>query len=301
MYQESKPRIVIPPWLNSAREKAIVLVVTSALVFGLVYIVPGPFSRVLVQLGNTAFSAGHDYLGIASYALARLSNRDLKDSLEECLTCDHQRQFELAINSCTNAVTIDPDYAAAYSYRGVAYASLNKYDQAIADFTRDLELIPIATRSLINRGLVYMFQKRYDLAISDFTKSIEINPEEPQAYMNRGLSHVMLGETKPAVLDCQKAVALEERYWNAYVCLGLAYSGEQEWAMALTNFDRAIALAPSTQRSYIYCMQGSAYATFGDLESAVRTLEQGVSLDIAGQNDWCKSALENAQQGVPAP
>jgi tetratricopeptide (TPR) repeat protein len=176
---------------------------------------------------------------------------------------------------------------------------LGKYDQAIADFTTVLELIPTATRSLINRGAAYMRQQRYDLAIADLTKSIEINPKEPQAYLNRGLTHLLQGENKQGILDCQKAVALEERYWNAYFCLGVAYTEEQEWDVALSNFGRAIALAPSTERSNIYCMQGATYATLGDFGSAVRSLEQGVRLDIVGHNDWCKSALENARQGIP--
>lgn len=301
MNQDSKPKILITSWLILVREKAIILVVIFASVLFLYYIVPAPISRALVQLGNIEYSAGYDKLGVASYNLARLFNNDLKESVDQCYAYNSQKQYEVAISSCNKVIEIDSNYAQAYSYRGYAYLKLKKYDQAIADFTKDIEIIPVATRSYINLGTVYMEQNKYDLAIANFTKSISINPKEPQAYLDRGLTYIQQGQNDLAIIDCNTAIELENKYWNAYFCLGLAFTGEGKYELAITNFNKTIELAPSTRESYILCMQGTTYTKMGDFESAIASLEQGVKLDVTSENNWCKSALENARQGIQTP
>ncbi len=301
IYKDSKPRTVMPSWLILARDKAIFFVVWVAIVLILAYVVPGPLSRAFVQFGNMEFSAGNDNLGMASYRLARLFNGDLKESVDQCYASNLQKQYELAIGYCSKALAIDPNYAQAYSYRGYAYLSLNKYDQAIADFTSDIGIIPVATRSYINRGTVYMEEKKYDLAIADFTNSIDINPKEPQPYLNRGVTYAMQGNGDLAVPDCNKAIELGENGWNVYFCLGLAFIDQQKYGLAINNLNTAIGLAPSTVRSDIYCVQGATYTKMGEFQLAITSLERGVKLDVAGENEWCKSVLENAHSGIPTP
>ena len=66
--------------------------------------------------------------------------------------------------------------AEAYYNRGLAYGKKGKYDQAISDFTRALELNPGNARAYDRRGFAYGKKGQYDQAISDFTKALEINP-----------------------------------------------------------------------------------------------------------------------------
>ncbi|MFN9671572.1 MAG: tetratricopeptide repeat protein [Microcystis sp.] len=37
-----------------------------------------------------------------------------------------------------------------------------------------------------NRGYLYSDLQKYDLALSDYSKAIDINPNDAQAYYNRG-------------------------------------------------------------------------------------------------------------------
>ncbi len=297
MHQESRPKILIPAWLTLVKEKAIVVVITASMLF-LLHMAASPVSKALVKLGNTAFSARSDFWGIAIYDLAGLFNGELKEFVDQCYRYNAQQQYELAISSCNKAIEIDSNYATAYSYRGYAYLRLKKYDQAIADFSKDIELIPVATRSYINRGTAYMEQNQNDLAIAEFTKSIEINPKEPQAWLNRGLTYIKNGQSDLAVADCNKAIDLGAKYYNEYMCLGLAFINQQEYELAIANFNKAIDLAPNTMASTLYCFKGVAYAKNGDFESAIVALEQGLKLDLANENDWCKTAFDNAHKGI---
>ena len=289
--------MLIPPWLILVKEKAAVVVITASILF-LLYFASVPLSKALVKLGNNAFSAGNDFWGIAIYNLAGLFNGELKDFVDQCYRYNAQQQYELAISSCNKAIEIDSNYATAYSYRGYAYLRLRKYDQAIADFSTDIELIPVATRSYINRGAAYMEQNQNDLAVAEFTKSIEINSKEPQAWLNRGLAYFKNGQSDLAVADCSKAIDLGAKYYNEYMCLGLAFIDQQNYELAITNFNKAIDIAPNAMASTLYCFKGVAYAKNGDFESAIIALESGLKLDVANENGWCKTALDNAQKGI---
>ena len=37
-----------------------------------------------------------------------------------------------------------------------------------------------------NRAVVYRKQKKWDLALADYNKAIQINPQKTSAYLNRG-------------------------------------------------------------------------------------------------------------------
>jgi tetratricopeptide (TPR) repeat protein len=301
MSQDSKPTLTIPSWLILIRDKAVLLVIILAFLLCFTFVLPIPFSRALVKLGNAEVSAGNDSFAETSYNLALMFNADLKEAVDQCIADNNQGQYELAINHCSSAIKIDGNFAVAYFNRGLAYMILKNNDQAIADFSKDIEILPNATRSYINRGSIYMNQQKYDLAIAEFTKSIEVNPKEPQAWLNRGLSYFQQNKADLAISDCSKAIELEEKYWNAYFCLGLAFSNQEKYDLAITNFNKAAEFVPNTRASLLYCMQGITYTKIGNFESAITSLEQGVKLDGTSGNDWCKSALENAHQGIPTP
>ena len=297
--QEIKPILSISSWLALPPEKFIALIFVLVILSFLIYVLFGSFSRVLVRFGNAEFSAGNEKLGTTAYYLALEFNRDLKTEIEQCYAENSQQHYEQAISHCNKAIEVDNNFATAYFRRGYAYLKLKQYDQAIADFTKDIEIIPVATRSYINLGSIYMEQGKFDLAISNFTKSIEINPKEPQAWLNRGLTYFQQNKNDFAVSDCAKAVELEGKYWNAYFCLGLAFSNQEKYELAINNFDKALEFVPSTNASILYCMKGATYTKMDSFDLAITSLEQGVKFSGSNENDWCKSALENARQGIP--
>ena len=60
----------------------------------------------------------------------------------------------------------------AYYNRGIAYANQKKYDLAISDFSKAIELDPKDALAYINRGIAYKAQNKYDQAIADYTVSV---------------------------------------------------------------------------------------------------------------------------------
>ena len=117
-----------------------------------------------------------------------------------------QQKFDEAIAAFTKAIELVPKYADAYNRRGVAYNWKKDNDSAIADFTKAIELEPNRVELYLNRGSIYFIElQNYELAISDFTKAIELNPKNDFFYRMRARSYDAVGRKDLADADLQKA------------------------------------------------------------------------------------------------
>lgn len=59
-------------------------------------------------------------------------------------------------------------------------------EQAIADYTRAVELDPNLAEAYNNRAFVLMVKKEYSSALPDLNRALELRPDYPNALMNRG-------------------------------------------------------------------------------------------------------------------
>jgi tetratricopeptide (TPR) repeat protein len=55
---------------------------------------------------------------------------------------------------------------------------MERYDEALADFTRAIDLAPKYAWAITDRGETYRLMERYDEALTDFTRAIEIDPTD---------------------------------------------------------------------------------------------------------------------------
>ena len=67
--------------------------------------------------------------------------------------------------------------------RGDTYRMIKKYEEAIADLNRSLEMDPNGACSFGRRGEVYRMMKKYEEALVDLNKSLKIDPNDVYIYM----------------------------------------------------------------------------------------------------------------------
>lgn len=101
-----------------------------------------------------------------------------------------------------------PDFT-FYQKRADGNASEGKYDLAVGDYNKAIELNPQAVSLYLSRGRAFYGKKDYALAIADYDKAIELNPKESTVYFIRGDSYEKMGDVQKAVIDYQKAVELD--------------------------------------------------------------------------------------------
>lgn len=102
-------------------------------------------------------------------------------------------RYQQAVASCERAIELDPNCAAAYGNRGLAYAYMNQYRKSISDYNRAITLAPKEAWTYFNRGNAYENLHNYKKAIDDYNRAIHLNPYFSQAYSRRSTALKKLG------------------------------------------------------------------------------------------------------------
>jgi tetratricopeptide (TPR) repeat protein len=82
-------------------------------------------------------------------------------------------------------------------------------------------------------------------AVADYTKSIELNSKYPQAFNNRAYTYMRMENYKSALSDLDKALALNPNYVNALMNRGDIhnYHFEIDKGKAITDYEKIISIA----------------------------------------------------------
>lgn len=123
---------------------------------------------------------------------------------------------EDAIAAYTRSIELNPDNYLAYHNRGLSYDHLHKYKEAVNDYIKSIDLNPGYTAAYNNRGAAYHHLKEYSKALEDYSKAIVLAPEYKTAYYNRGLIKSISKEYDKAINDYTKTIELDPYYRDAY-------------------------------------------------------------------------------------
>jgi tetratricopeptide (TPR) repeat protein len=150
-----------------------------------------------------------------------------------------------AIADYSKAIEIEPRLTIAYNNRGNLQRIHGNYPAAMSDLTKAIEINPQSTISYNNRGIVYTDLENFEAAIADYSKAIELNPDFALAYSNRGNCYNDLGDYPAALADYSKAIALKPDFAPAYSNRGNTYRLLEDFTAAIADYDRAVDLSPT--------------------------------------------------------
>ena len=100
------------------------------------------------------------------------------------------------------------ELAKIYWERGVQYGDLHHYDEAIADYTKALSIRPEYTAAFLNRAVAYARLEKYDLAFADLEQVLKREPGNAAAINTRGKLNFLLGNYEAAVEDFKRHLKL---------------------------------------------------------------------------------------------
>jgi tetratricopeptide (TPR) repeat protein len=135
-------------------------------------------------------------------------------------------EFAEAVKLYTVAIETNPDHPElylAYYNRAQAFVSLEKFDDAHADFTKSIELVPEFEEGYKMRGILNLRTGNCEEALGDFTRLIILDPKSSSAHGNRGTALSCMGRFEEAVSDYTEAIELDPEcarcYYNRYQAL----------------------------------------------------------------------------------
>ncbi|HZX47703.1 MAG TPA: tetratricopeptide repeat protein, partial [Nitrospirota bacterium] len=103
---------------------------------------------------------------------------------------------------------------------------------------------PMSARAHDNLGLAWIGVKKYDLAIDEFDKTLELNPEYYLAYYNSGVAYHLQGDLERAKVAYENSLKINPAYFRSYYNVGIVYKSLGELDMAVSSYDKAISIDP---------------------------------------------------------
>lgn len=120
----------------------------------------------------------------------------------------HLAENELAVESYSKAITLDPENALYYFNRGSSLGQIGKLQEALIDFDKAVELGFNTSGIYNNRANTRYMLGDYHGAIADFSHSMEIDPKSIAPYANRGIAYLYTRDTIRACADWQRALEM---------------------------------------------------------------------------------------------
>jgi tetratricopeptide (TPR) repeat protein len=185
-------------------------------------------------------------------------------------------RYEQAILNFSRAVDLNSDLVEAYRMRGRCYALLSDPDKAIADFTKVSALLPADGAVLVERGFVYYGRKDFTHGMADATSALKLDDKLARAYNLRATIERSIGEIPRAIDDFSRAVALAPNLDN-YFQRAATYQLINDHVHALADFDEALNISPA--ESHTHFARAQSRAALGDFKGAKEDIEIGRHID----------------------
>ena len=165
----------------------------------------------------------------------------VEQQIAQCRNADGQVTPTVAISACTallqSAGLDNHSRSVLHSIRGLAYADLNDFARAIADYSEVIRLNPQDEDGFSGRGRVYSDQRDYTRAIADYSEAIRLNPQDADVFFRRGDAIFHQGDYARAILDFSEAIRLRPEYARVFTVRAAAY--ERLGDAARASADRA--------------------------------------------------------------
>ncbi len=189
-------------------------------------------------------------------------------------------EYDLALDEIAKIIRIDPFNSVAYLDMGLIKNDyLERYMDAIQDFTKVIELDSLNVDAYFLRGISKYNLKKYQDAIVDFVHVTTLESGNADAYYYKGLAEAELGNLDSALVDYTAALAARPDHANATIKRAWILATQKHaYQRALTDCNESIAIDP-TQPSYYY-VRGWIKAELFDFKGAVADYKQAIQVNL---------------------
>jgi Tfp pilus assembly protein PilF len=191
-----------------------------------------------------------------------------------CVTYTRNLVWSDAVTLWEDNVRKTPEKARPHNNLGLAYARMDRLDEAVNHFKRAIEISPRFADAYTNLGNTYMLQGKVEDAMKSFLSALEIDPAKAGAYNNIGLLYYELGVIDRAKVYIEKALEIEPDNLRSQINLGGILYLQQDFAGAEGHYLKALQLEPGNAEALHNL--GLVSAVHGDFEKAVSLFNEAI-------------------------
>ncbi|MBD0373150.1 MAG: protein kinase [Pyrinomonadaceae bacterium] len=135
------------------------------------------------------------------------------------------------------AIELNPNYATAYQWYGRLLSALSRHNESIVNLQMAQALDPLSLSINTGVGVSYYMAGRYDEAIQQYRKALEMSSAFTVAHEHMGSALLKVGRHDEALEEFQAALRLDESDLGLRSSLGHAYAvtGRTEAAEAILS------------------------------------------------------------------
>ncbi len=166
------------------------------------------------------------------------------------------------------AIELDPSLAQAYYNRGRVYSLLKRYDEALSDLEKSIQLDShnFGYRAMGNIGLIYHRTGEYEKALEAFEASISYDDTKADVFYLKGETYTAIEDYQAAINAYEAALARLPSYDAAYESLGYAYYKTDQYDKAAEALNHALEIYPDSPVAHSYL--ALVHLATDDVESA---------------------------------
>jgi tetratricopeptide (TPR) repeat protein len=187
-------------------------------------------------------------------------------------------RYNEALADSNRVIQINPENTAATMRRIILLAHTARYDEAITEVNRIIEQDPGNFILTTLRGMIWVVAGRFDDGIADLDRAIEPTVEDTVITL-RGIAYLQTGRHREALADLNRAIELGNSAVWILVYRGQAYSANGLYNEALADLDRAIELDPADARAFN--ARAAVYRLTKRYDEAIFDLTQLIQLDAS--------------------
>lgn len=187
--------------------------------------------------------------------------------------------FALALSSPALAA----DDAQTLIDRGAVHVKTKDYEKALREFEAAVKIDPKHPKARLMLGLTQASLGRFDVAIKETEKAIELDPSYA-AFHNLGLIQANRGKYKESIEAYKKALEKSPRAYRTWYQLGLVYATTADYVEAVNAYNKALEAFPNLPEAVLGI--GSALYWSGDVKGA---MEQAGKLRKMGFGDHARA------------
>jgi len=186
----------------------------------------------------------------------------------------------------TDVIKKYPNLPFAYNNRGYLYFNfLKKYDKALADYNKCIEMDSTFHRAYSNRGVLYYNfygDSKSDslhmvLAIEDFTKALKFRNDNTDAWIGRANCYSTIKKFDLALPDYNRYISIVADDAKSYLWRGIALYNLGRFDEACIDFIKCIDMTPDNDNAYLW--RGLVYFQRKDYKTAIKDFDQSLQLN----------------------
>jgi eukaryotic-like serine/threonine-protein kinase len=154
-------------------------------------------------------------------------------------------------------------------------------DKAKTACDRALALAPQLAAGHTCLGNVFLSTGRYEDAVQELQRSLDLDHNSDETLSSLAAAYQKLGKASAAEDAYRKAVSLRPNYWRLYNSFGAFYMDQARYSDAAEMFKKTIQLAPSNYRGYSNL--GATELMVGHYQEAVEAFNRSIALWPTGQ------------------